>query len=158
MQRSAFMVAGRKIGGGLSAAKSFPCLPPMGRQGRLGLPVATVLAALALAASITSVDARSINEKQKNLLTHGANAIIITQHCPMYQLNTELYGAAMLLLDVTAADVEPGGDFSIFAVSATAKAMDAVNGKDELVVCAIGKTLYGPGGQNVPNLLKKKGE
>lgn len=110
-------------------------------------------AALALAAALASpAAAQTLTRQQRNAANHVAQVMAIELECPEFAASG--YNVAVLLggykLDLGQAPL--AGQFPEMVREHRAGLRAAGN----KVGCMVGWGLYGPGGQNVPDLLRKK--
>jgi len=149
MTRAARTYGERSIGGGLAAAKSFSCLPPAGRQGRLGRMVAAILAALALAA--TALPARA--DPQVDTAVLMTQAMLLSQKCGKGTVDQIVANSALREHGLTWADISQGGAYwPAVQVAATNAKQDMARYSAE-TACNAARKLFGDGGEAIPGLI-----
>lgn len=107
---------------------------------------------LALAAAISPVCAQSLTEKQSAAADHLAQVMAIELECPEFQAHSGNVLILMAGYDLKIGD-EPLSSRIVGLVRDHRAGLRAAGSK---IGCLVGWGLYGPGGQNVPNLLRKK--
>ena len=95
-------------------------------------------------------------EARANLLHHIAQVNAVVEHCGELKINSPLVAVAMTMFGIKAADISPGGRYYDELLADTQQQLKGVRGLDEAAVCAIGRLLYGPDGQNVNDLVVPK--
>jgi len=101
---------------------------------------------------IGCAEAQSLSQEQRNALNHLGQVMAIGIECPEYeasQLNVSLLMAGYDL------------DFSKPAIERmmrdiVAQSREGLRATGTKIGCVVAWGLYGPGGQNVPNLIRRK--
>lgn len=109
----------------------------------------TLIASTAMLA--TPALPQSLNQQQRNLLNHLAQVMVIQNNCPDYDSNDGLIAVMLSHYKLRLSDNTSEAYFK----SRYAEHMKGMQiGKTP--ACLIGWSLYGKGGQNVPDLLVKR--
>lgn len=107
---------------------------------------------LALAAATSPVGAQSLTAQQSTAANHLAQVMAIELECPEYEAHAGNVMTLMAGYSLRIAD-EPLSSRMMGMVRDHRAGLRAAGSR---VGCLVGWGLYGPGGQNVANLLRKK--
>lgn len=108
--------------------------------------------ALAFAVAASGAAAQSRSQQQTHAANHLAQVMAIELECPEYQASALNVSLLMARYDLEIG-TEPLASRMTRLVAEHRAGLQAAGRK---VGCIVGWGLYGPGGQNVPNLLRKK--
>jgi hypothetical protein len=108
------------------------------------------LPALTLACAVATTVACAQSQEQRNVMTHVGRAVALTNKCPSLKPNVLLVAMVARRYGIDM-NRPPDSDFIVARGNDYAK---EIAGLDEPTVCALGRKLYGPQGEKVPNFLR----
>lgn len=109
--------------------------------------------AAAVALLPAAAGAQAVTAEQRSVIRHVSNAATIAALCPDWQVNAVLANLALISVGIPPDAIDQGGAFTVAALAELERADDDMSGMARGTVCAIGRTLFGPDGENVPDLL-----
>lgn len=109
------------------------------------------LVTLASVGLLTASEAQSLNQKQRNLLNHIAQVMVIQNNCPEYESNDSLIAIMLTYYKLNLSDKST----ELYLKGRYIEQEKGLNAGKTLA-CLVGWSLYGKGGQNVPDLLTKR--
>jgi len=116
--------------------------------------IAAVVVAGALIASAAGASAQS--DTVVGVIKIGAWAQVLAEKCPELQVDWSRYGTMMTMAGLRPGDIEPGGKHGQLHGAFIREAINETERSSKTVACASGRSLYGPKGRNMPNLLVPK--
>lgn len=103
-----------------------------------------------VATAVVAVAGQSLAGERENALSHIAQAMAVAQLCPHLEVDS-----TMASLVAVSHDVDIGRDKQELLVQIRNQ-MAPWKGKPTEAACVAGLMLYGPGGANVPGLIREK--
>ncbi|GHE50864.1 hypothetical protein GCM10019059_07460 [Camelimonas fluminis] len=107
---------------------------------------------IAIAMSAASAAAQELSQQQKNAVNHIAQVVATESYCNEYRANARAINA---LAKVYSIDLDAQYIRNVTALLA-ANHLNGLKAAGKQVGCLTAWGLYGPGGENVPNLLVKR--
>lgn len=104
----------------------------------------------------TTATAAEPTEAQDNALKHAMGAMNAAEHCDSYTDNRTMIASMLVVHGIRIEDIQPGGRFFFTAARHHSASRRTLAELPREEACAIGVYLYGPNGQNVPDLLTKR--